>query len=166
MNVKRFTARTSREALALVRQAFGDDAVVMSTRPCADGVEVLAMAPESLQQLERVSAAAPQAPRARAAAPRLAAPRPEPRVEPSFDAGAVDEDVEQLEMSTLSFQDYVRERMLKRRQTELAREAAAEPRQPGAVSTRRAEAPREEAPVRAAAPAAEPRARAAAAAAA
>ena len=54
MNVKRFTARTSREALALVRQAFGDDAVVMSTRPCAEGVEVLAMAPESVQQLERV----------------------------------------------------------------------------------------------------------------
>ncbi len=70
MNVKRFTARTSREALALVRQAFGEDAVVMSTRPCADGVEVLAMAPESLQQLERVAAApATPAPRARAAAP-------------------------------------------------------------------------------------------------
>ncbi|BAL95053.1 flagellar biosynthesis protein FlhF [Rubrivivax gelatinosus] len=161
MNVKRFTARTSREALALVRQAFGEDAVVMSTRPCADGVEVLAMAPESLQQLERVSAA-PAAPRARAAAPRAAAPRVEPRVEPAFDAAEVDEDVEQLEMSTLSFQDYVRERMLKRRQTELAREAAAEPRQPGAVSARRAEAQREEPPVRAAAPAAEPRARAAA----
>ena len=28
MNVKRFTARTSREAFALVRQAFGEDAVV------------------------------------------------------------------------------------------------------------------------------------------
>ena len=28
MNVKRFTARTSREALMAVRQAFGDDAVV------------------------------------------------------------------------------------------------------------------------------------------
>ena len=54
MNVKRFTARTSRDALALVRQAFGDDAVVMSTRPCPEGVEVLAMAPESVQQLERV----------------------------------------------------------------------------------------------------------------
>jgi len=35
MNVKRFSARTSREALALVRQAFGDDAVLMSPRPCA-----------------------------------------------------------------------------------------------------------------------------------
>jgi flagellar biosynthesis protein FlhF len=61
MNLKRFTGRTSREALALVRQAFGKDAVVMSTRPCPEGVEVLAMAPESLQQLERVGAAAPAA---------------------------------------------------------------------------------------------------------
>ena len=55
MNLKRFTARTTRDALALVRQAFGDEAVVMSTRPCPEGVEVLAMAPESLQQLERVT---------------------------------------------------------------------------------------------------------------
>jgi flagellar biosynthesis protein FlhF len=44
MNVKRFTARTSRDALTLVRQAFGEDAVVLSTKPCAEGVEVLAMA--------------------------------------------------------------------------------------------------------------------------
>ena len=33
-------ARSSREALMAVRQAFGDDAVVLSTRPCAEGVEV------------------------------------------------------------------------------------------------------------------------------
>jgi len=63
MNVKRFTARTSREALALVRQAFGEDAVVMSTKPCPEGVEVLAMAPESVGQLERVGAAAERVPR-------------------------------------------------------------------------------------------------------
>ena len=50
MNVKRFTARTSREALALVRQAFGDEAVVLSNKPCAAGVEVLAMAPEGLDR--------------------------------------------------------------------------------------------------------------------
>jgi len=153
MNVKRFTARTSRDALALVRQAFGDDAVVMSTRPCADGVEVLAMAPESIQQLERVGATAPTiharpasavqttVPRQSAAAPaqRHAAPampggmraavsrndqRRDQRTEPSLD-GSVDDDVDQLQMSTLSFQDYVRERMLKRRQVELAAEAKA-----------------------------------------
>ena len=38
MNVKRFTARNSREAMALVRQAFGDEAVVLSNKPCPEGV--------------------------------------------------------------------------------------------------------------------------------
>ena len=59
MNLKRFTGRTPRDALALVRQAFGDGAVVMSTKPCAEGVEVLAMAPESVEHLERVGARLP-----------------------------------------------------------------------------------------------------------
>jgi flagellar biosynthesis protein FlhF len=160
MNLKRFTARTSREALALVKQAFGDDAVVMSTKPCADGVEVLAMAPESLHQLERLGAhaeaiQAPRAPAAGAAArptasrlreraePPLQAraepradPRTEGRQEPRFDDG-VAQDVEQLQMSTLSFQDYVRQRMLKRREAELqadrAAAAAAEPPMPAVL---------------------------------
>ncbi|KPF50894.1 flagellar biosynthesis protein FlhF [beta proteobacterium AAP121] len=159
MNLKRFTARTSREALALVKQAFGDDAVVMSTKPCAEGVEVLAMAPESLHQLERVGQQAervqaqpvPRAPQPSTTGSRLRErldPRVEPRLdpraeavraalqerhEPSFDA-EVQQDVEQLQMSTLSFQDYVRQRMLKRREAELAAAnaaaAAAEPLRP------------------------------------
>ena len=108
MNVKRFTARTPREALALVRQAFGADAVVLSTRPSAEGVEVLAMAPEGLSQIEQVRSSTPLVAPITAAAP---APAP---VTP------VEDDVEQLSMSTLSFQDYVRERMLKRRQAEIA----------------------------------------------
>lgn len=115
MNVKRFTARTSREALALVRQAFGDDAVVLSTRPAAGGaVEVLAMAPEGMSQIER---AASSAPLVRAAEPAPAARQPEPVKTAKATSGAaeVERDVEQLAMSTLSFQDYVRERMLKRR---------------------------------------------------
>ncbi|HEY9066815.1 MAG TPA: flagellar biosynthesis protein FlhF [Burkholderiaceae bacterium] len=98
MNVKRFTARTSRDALSLVRQALGDDAVVLSTKPSAGGVEVLAMAPEGLHQVERMAAKAPV----------VAAP-----------AAPVEEDVAKLSMSTLSFQDYVRERLLRRRQTAL-----------------------------------------------
>ena len=65
MNVKRFTARNSREAMALVRQAFGDDAVVLSNKPCPEGVEVLAMAPEGMSQIERVAAQAPRAAAAR-----------------------------------------------------------------------------------------------------
>ena len=113
MNLKRFTGRTSREALALVRQAFGKDAVVMSTRPCPEGVEVLAMAPETLQHIERLGASAPMADtRLRASDPATAAAE-----------GSVDQDVEQLAMSTLSFQDYVRERMLKRRRSEMAAQA-------------------------------------------
>ncbi len=107
MNVKRFTAKTPREALALVRQTFGDEAVVLSTRPSGDGVEVLAMAPESLSMIEQVASnAAP-------ARPTSAAPV----------ASSVSDDVAELSMSTLTFQDYVRERMLKRRQAELAQPA-------------------------------------------
>jgi flagellar biosynthesis protein FlhF len=103
MNVKRFTAKTPREALALVRQAFGADAVVLSTRPSSEGVEVLAMAPESMAMIEQV----------RSTAPAAVATQQAPVTE-------VQQDVEQLSMSTLSFQDYVRERMLKRRQAEIA----------------------------------------------
>ena len=145
MNLKRFTARTSREALALVRQAFGDDAVVMSTKPCDGGVEVLAMAPESLHQIERLGADV-EAVRAHVPAPAFALarpplpisnpisrstpaspsapprPRPGERLEPHLEAGdaEVAADVKTLEMSTLSFQDFVRDRMLRRRSAEQA----------------------------------------------
>jgi flagellar biosynthesis protein FlhF len=135
MNVKRFTGRTSRDALNLVRQAFGDEAVVLSTKPCADGVEVLAMAPDGLQQIERAAASAPVvnapaaaaspaederqvAPPRRSAAAALKAVITRPRQ--AAPEQPVETDVEQLAMSTLSFQDYVRERMLRRRRAELA----------------------------------------------
>lgn len=95
MNMKRFTAPTTREAMNLVRAAYGDDAVVLATKPCAEGIEVLAMEPEGLAKVQEVAA--------RGAAPGT----------------TVQEDVGTLGMSTLSFQDYVRERMLRRRQAEL-----------------------------------------------
>jgi len=127
MNIRRFAARTSREALTLVRNALGVDAVVLSTHPCAEGVEVLAMAPEGVQRIERVLA-----PAAAPAAPAAAAPRggergaAKVRVEPTLGAPTgVEEDVAKLTMSTLSFQDYVRERMLRRRQAALAGDAQA-----------------------------------------
>ncbi|MDM4764523.1 flagellar biosynthesis protein FlhF [Pelomonas sp. SE-A7] len=124
MNVKRFTARTSREALTLVRQAFGDEAVVLSNKPCAGGVEVLAMAPEGMDQIERAAASAPRAEprspsRVQARPAETGGLRARSRVEPGFAGGEVGQDVQTLAMSTLSFQDYVRERMLKRRQAEL-----------------------------------------------
>jgi flagellar biosynthesis protein FlhF len=133
MNVKRFAARTSREALALVRQAFGVDAVVLSTKPCAEGIEVLAMAPDSVAGIERLTAT-PEAtaPRRGTPAQRAAAPAPAAAQNTAL-AGAqrelatrmgvpsneVEADADQLAMSTLSFQDYVRDRMLKRRHAEL-----------------------------------------------
>jgi flagellar biosynthesis protein FlhF len=111
-----------------VRQAFGEDAVVLSTRPCPEGVEVMAMAPDGLQHIERVAAES-----AAAAAPAPALPLPPLRrpvlpsargrvdsaeASPAVAATTVEQDVAQLSMSTLSFQDYVRERMLRRRRAE------------------------------------------------
>lgn len=152
MNVKRFTARSSREALAMVRQALGEDAIVLSTKPSGDGVEVLAMAPESMQQIERMAtdgapAAAPlMSPAALAAQTRPVAPAAA-RQRPSLASrtaaamptealaeSSVDDDVARLNMSTLSFQDYVRERMLKRRQLALQAESASSRPAPAADS--------------------------------
>ena len=153
MNVKRFTARTSREALALVREAFGDDAVVLSTKPCDEGVAVLAMAPEGMAQIDRYADAAlttPKAPAARAAAgrpadagsalaakaralfsagrPAAALAAPPAAAAPTADTTVAD-DVDRLAMSTLSFQDYVRERMLRRRDAEMKASAEATAKQ-------------------------------------
>lgn len=184
MNVKRFTAKTAREALAQVREALGEDAVVLSTKPAADGVEVLALAPEGLARIEQAAAQAPAvrpvaaapaqaaaqpqaAPRAMSLAERIAArgerleARPQARIEPGLFSdgaaaeptvdGAVARDVETLGMSTLTFQDYVRERMLKRRQAELAQQPQSSLQQRVAAQTAQAAAPQP-----AARPAAEP----------
>ncbi len=126
MNVKRFTARTSREALRLVRDALGEDAVVLSTRPSAGGVEVLALATESIDQLEAMARSETASPSNRAAAAELQA-RVEvmPRAAAELAATSAEEDAERLTMSTLSFQDYVRKRMLKRRHASLHATSAA-----------------------------------------
>jgi flagellar biosynthesis protein FlhF len=172
MNVKRFTAPTSREALAQVRLAFGEDAVVLSTKPCPEGVEVLAMAPGSVEQIERMAppSVRPQPPQATAQPAPAQAQAPSPgkpgslaasqvwsalanaartavrghdRTEPTFEGKghpasqsgpAVDADVQQLNGSSLSFQDYVRERMLKKREIAMKAEAAAKAAQSKADS--------------------------------
>jgi flagellar biosynthesis protein FlhF len=123
MNVRRFTARTSRDALVLVRQALGEDAVVLSTKPSVGGVEVLAMAPEGMKQIERMAAETPSiAAPAKAANSKAAASAKAQLAERPDD---VEEDVSQLAMSTLSFQDYVRDRMLRRRNAALTPEVSA-----------------------------------------
>ncbi len=163
MNVKRFTAPNSREALKMVKEAFGNDAIILSTKPCSVGVEILAMPPESVEQIERMAAPSPapiqpaiptQAPMALSSqleasdSPKALArgsssqvwsaianaarsavrvgERQEPSMtKPRSTKAAVDADTEQLSTSSLSFQDYVRERMLKKRDAEKKAEAAA-----------------------------------------
>ncbi len=107
MNVQRFTAATSREALAKARQAFGEGTLILSNRPTSNGVEVVATAEDSLATLES----------AVSGASGRSGSTPQRQPQPSYRevASKVEEDAEQLAMSTLSFQDYVRERMLRRR---------------------------------------------------
>jgi len=109
MNIQRFIAPTAREALSKARLAFGDGTLILSNRPTEAGVEVVATGEETLEALDR-NELARQAKRPAAPA-RAAAPA---RVTANPDSGVMD-DATQLAMSTLSFQDYVRERMLRRR---------------------------------------------------
>lgn len=55
MNVKKFTAQTSREALRRVREALGPDAVILSNRSTDSGVEILALASEDISSLSQPS---------------------------------------------------------------------------------------------------------------
>ena len=96
MNVKRFVGKNTREAMAQVRAAYGEEAVLLSNRAVPGGVEILAMP----------SADVPTHPIG--ARPAGLAPTP-------ADAS----------MSTLSFQEFVRERARKR-----AAEVAGEASQP------------------------------------
>ncbi|MCE3264786.1 MAG: flagellar biosynthesis regulator FlhF [Pseudoduganella sp.] len=112
MNVKKFTAPTSREALRKVREALGPDAVILSNRAVDGAVEILALAGDAAASLaphtadSPMSAPAPQlelptsvtpdfvpampapAPVAQPAAAR-SAPRPAPRA-PAASAPALD----------------------------------------------------------------------------
>ena len=51
MNVRKFTASTSRGAWSLVREALGPDAVILSNRAIDGGVEILALAGEDMASL-------------------------------------------------------------------------------------------------------------------
>jgi flagellar biosynthesis protein FlhF len=74
VNVKKFVAATSREALKQVRQALGPDALILSTRPVGKNVEIAAMAGEEMAKI--IPAAAPVAAAAIAPAATARAPLP------------------------------------------------------------------------------------------
>jgi len=94
MNVKKFTAATSRDALRKVREALGPDAVILSNRPVDGVVEILALDNDDVASLASPAIEAPQAPsfqafdsdfdpepvfaRAPTPAPRAAALKPDP----------------------------------------------------------------------------------------
>lgn len=62
MNVKKFTAATSRDALRKVREALGPDAVILSNRPVDGVVEILALDNDDVAALASPSIEEPQAP--------------------------------------------------------------------------------------------------------
>ena len=131
MNIQRFTAPTSREALAKARMAFGEGTLILSNRPTENGVEVVATAEDALASLtQRYDAPTPKSPEN--GARKMAHSHSEV-------ATKVEDDAVELAMSTLSFQDYVRERMMRRRSESeanqpspptLADEMPARPRKP------------------------------------
>lgn len=48
MNIRRFTSTSTRQAMALVRAEFGNQAIILRTRSVEGGVEIVAMADEAL----------------------------------------------------------------------------------------------------------------------
>ncbi len=107
MNVKRFFGRTNKEALAKLRAELGPDAVVLKNRSVEGGIEILAMAdhdsvPDPLP--------APAAHDDDEAAQWGAEPASRERgIEPPAKPAAV-----VPEMTTLSFQQYVRDRLARK----------------------------------------------------
>ncbi|VTU20605.1 flagellar biosynthesis protein FlhF [Variovorax sp. RA8] len=80
---RKFVAATSREALRLAREALGSEAMVLTNRVVAEGVEIVAMAPEEMEQVAEhatpvASAVAPAPAPAPAPVPAAAVPAPEP----------------------------------------------------------------------------------------
>jgi flagellar biosynthesis protein FlhF len=127
MNIQRFTAPTSREALAKARMVFGDGTLILFNRATENGVEVVATAEDALASLDP----------GESAADKKQKKAQSPAAQPSYQevASKVEDDATQLAMSTLSFQDYVRERMLRKR-TEAASSATPEQAQDTAPQER------------------------------
>ncbi len=150
MNVKRFIGRTARDAMRMLREELGPDALVLANRPCAEGVEMLAAVPGGDGEL----------PNSFDNPPTLFAP--------SLDEMSLEESVLQAAtapvqngrtpppMSTVSFQDYVRQRLRERgRQTEAPAPEAVAARAPIASPRAKVTHPSAAAPIsRAPAPAA------------
>ncbi|MBI5626660.1 MAG: flagellar biosynthesis protein FlhF, partial [Nitrosomonadales bacterium] len=51
MNIRKFVAPTARQALKDIRNELGDEAVILSNRKVGEGVEIIALAGETMEQL-------------------------------------------------------------------------------------------------------------------
>ncbi|MEV4779697.1 flagellar biosynthesis protein FlhF [Burkholderia sp. LMU1-1-1.1] len=87
MNVKKFSAPTSREALRKVRESLGPDAVILSNRQSDGGVEILALANDDAASLSSPAPHSPMAEPAPSLDLGLGLPpgRVEQRMEPRFE---------------------------------------------------------------------------------
>lgn len=106
MNVKRYFAANAREALAMVRAELGADAIVLKNRPVPGGVEILAMADGDVPH-ETPDAPVPGG----ASASSIVQPAPEMQPSPLAQPSSSAHDAT---MSTVSFENYVRERQQRR----------------------------------------------------
>ncbi len=85
MNVKKFTAPTSREALRKVRESLGPDAVILSNRQSDGGVEILALANDDAASLSSPAPHSPMAEPMPSLDLNLPHGRVEQRMEPRFE---------------------------------------------------------------------------------
>ncbi len=86
MNVKRYFAKTAREALRMLKDDLGPDAVVLSNRAANGGVEILALPAGDVATLQRARAQAAQTQNVPVAPPPAApaAPAPRPKMAEDF----------------------------------------------------------------------------------
>jgi flagellar biosynthesis protein FlhF len=116
MNLQRFYAPTARQALAKAKMAFGDKTLILSNRPTPHGVEVLAASEDDVEAMTHDAPGADHDLEAiNSATKNTFSSVLRSAIHGTSAQSTVEEDAQQLSMSTLSFQDYVRDRMLKRR---------------------------------------------------
>lgn len=124
MNLKKFTANTPRDALRLVREALGPEAVILSNRNINGVVEIVALAGNDMdnlvgspQRAPLASAAAPRAPLGNPSAPAYAYAA-QAAMPPEDD----DEDDEDPLLAAFARQREARERMDREREEREQRE--------------------------------------------
>lgn len=124
MNVKRYVGRSTRDAMRLLREALGPDALILANRSCAEGVEILATSADAAEALTLGAALQPASveastgfsgrPKPRAAEPEAKAASESLSMRGRQSAREALGGADLAPLSTVSFQDYVRQRLRER----------------------------------------------------